>query len=271
MSLLRKMTYKDKGSYESSPPCIHHVYDLHEPIPVGLIFWRANICVAQLQCVAMCCSVLYCVAVCCSVLQRVAVYYSHEPIPVLRKMVSTAKCLPLTKIERRACQCVAVWCGVLQCVAVCCSVAQDGKHGKALATGEEKERSMSVYCSVLQCVATCCNVLQCCARWWARRSAYHRHSCDYPLTNSALSSFKCVVVCCSVLQCVAVCCGVAQDDEHGKVLATDNLSSILWQTQRYTRLSVLQRVAVCCSVLQFAQDGKHSEALAAEYPTIIFW
>jgi len=25
-SLLRRMTYKDKGSYESSPPCISHMY-----------------------------------------------------------------------------------------------------------------------------------------------------------------------------------------------------------------------------------------------------
>jgi len=28
-SLLRKMTYKDKGSYESSPPCMHKMYTRH--------------------------------------------------------------------------------------------------------------------------------------------------------------------------------------------------------------------------------------------------
>jgi len=84
-ALLRKMTYKDKRSYESSPSCTR--------ISRGLI---ACICSALqhrslrysvLQCVAACCSVLQCVAVCCGVMQ-----------------------------------CVAVWCSVLRCVAVCCSV-----------------------------------------------------------------------------------------------------------------------------------------------------
>jgi len=55
MSLLRKMTYKDKGLYESSPPCTRIVCNVMH-------------CV---ECLAVYCSVLWCVAVRCSVLQCV--------------------------------------------------------------------------------------------------------------------------------------------------------------------------------------------------------
>jgi len=82
-SLLRKMTYEHKGSYESSPPCMYLV-----------AIWTCNV----LSLVAMCrCCVLSLVATCGSVLQCFAVFCS-----VL--------------------QCVAVCCSVLQCVAVCRSV-----------------------------------------------------------------------------------------------------------------------------------------------------
>jgi len=131
------MTYKDKGSYESSPPCrntVHPKAHVRVPrVPVSALFQYVQL----FQCVAVysgvfqhiqkrrcelhrvCCSVLY-VAVCCSVLQCAAVCCS-----VL--------------------QCVAVCCSVLQCVAVCCSVLQ----------------CAAVCCSVLQCVAVCCCFLQC--------------------------------------------------------------------------------------------------------------
>ena len=50
------MTYKDKGSYESAPPCMYKRQVGEETIG---------------ECVAVCCDVLQCVAVCCSVLQCV--------------------------------------------------------------------------------------------------------------------------------------------------------------------------------------------------------
>ena len=91
-ALLRKMTYKDKGSYESSPPCTR--------ISQGLIactcsaLQHRSVRYSGLQCVAVCCSVLQCVAVCCSVMRCVALYCN-----VLH--------------------CVALCCIVLHCVAVC--------------------------------------------------------------------------------------------------------------------------------------------------------
>jgi len=45
-SLLQKMTYKDKGSYESSPHCTRHCNIVH--------------CVAGWHCVVLCCTVLQC-------------------------------------------------------------------------------------------------------------------------------------------------------------------------------------------------------------------
>jgi len=96
-SFLRKMTYKDKGSYESSPLCILAIDTLFHFFSFKPIFWfgfyrekyHVAVCCSVLQCVAVRCSVLPCVAVRCSVLQ-----------------------------------CAAVCCSVLQCAAVCCSVLQ---------------------------------------------------------------------------------------------------------------------------------------------------
>ena len=80
-SLLRKMTCKDKGSYESSPPCISmcntngscHTHDEYKWVMshismrhVPPVNWPNTVCCSVLQCVAVCCSVLQCVAVCCS-------------------------------------------------------------------------------------------------------------------------------------------------------------------------------------------------------------
>ena len=100
-SLLRKMTYKDKGSYESLPPCNTEWHILIIMfLSVCRSCWMSDcvaVCCSVLQCVAVRCSVLQCVAVCCSVLQGVAVCCS-----VL--------------------QCVAVCCSVLQCATVCYSV-----------------------------------------------------------------------------------------------------------------------------------------------------
>jgi len=57
-ALLQEMTYADKASCGSSPPCTTY---------------RLLQCVAVCRSVCGCCRVLQCVAVCCSVLQCVAV------------------------------------------------------------------------------------------------------------------------------------------------------------------------------------------------------
>ena len=59
-ALLRKMTYKDKASYGSSPPCT-------PPSPLILIS-RALACVCVCVCVCMCVRVFVCVFVCVCVL-----------------------------------------------------------------------------------------------------------------------------------------------------------------------------------------------------------
>jgi len=123
-SLLRKMTYKDKGSYESSPPCmcneretfwrrsccreryLHHL--LHAPLRATVPCLPAIVCTAS-----SCISCRTTLSVCCSVFQ----------------------CVVVSMVQR-----VAVCCSVLQCVAVCCSVLQ----------------CVAVCCSVLQCVAIVC-------------------------------------------------------------------------------------------------------------------
>ena len=67
-SLLQKMTYKDKGSYASSPPCISKSYFLHTScVCCGVLqqFFDIECAYSSLEC----CSVLQSVAVCFSVLQ----------------------------------------------------------------------------------------------------------------------------------------------------------------------------------------------------------
>ena len=100
-SLLRKMTYKDKGSYESSPPyttivlftiyniaryiCMHtytytyiHTYIrtyMCTRVYIHRYTQPNNTNISYYINILVCCSVLQCVAVCCSVLQCVA--YKH--------------------------------------------------------------------------------------------------------------------------------------------------------------------------------------------------
>jgi len=91
--LLRKMTYKDKGSYESTPPCkwktTRQTIELSRHCSQDMTAFA--VCCSAMRSVAMCCreccSVLQCVAVCCGALR-----------------------------------CIAVRCRMLQSVAVCCKV-----------------------------------------------------------------------------------------------------------------------------------------------------
>ena len=59
-ALWRKITCRDKASYDSTPPCTVNAAANRVCVAV---------CCSVLQRVAVCCSVLQCVAVCCSVLQ----------------------------------------------------------------------------------------------------------------------------------------------------------------------------------------------------------
>ena len=93
-SLLRKMTCKDKGSYESSPPCIvktitelsrtllskcHELYGRNTKTPFIIFRFSMisllDVCCSVLQCSAVCCIVWQCVAVCCGVLYFVRYKY----------------------------------------------------------------------------------------------------------------------------------------------------------------------------------------------------
>ena len=146
-SLLREMTYKDKGSYESSPPCMRLVAVVSFESPIleycdwsrqcMMIDAYDSFCVAV--CAAVCCSVLQCVAVCCS--QNCTEW-------VIYLLAFTVLC-----------------CTVLHCAAVCCSVLQCVL------------RNVAVCCSVLQCVAVCCSVLQ-------RVAGRCRHSYKYSQTHT---------------------------------------------------------------------------------------
>jgi len=137
---LRKMTHKDKASYDSTPPftsCTKtlniQVYDLNTPL---------------------------CVCV-CYVYMCVHAYTKREETKEeswgvnerargrggrnhSQKKHSKRASFALISKNR---QCGAVCCSVLQFGVVCCSMWQ----------------CVEVRCSVLQCVAVCCSVLQCVA------------------------------------------------------------------------------------------------------------
>ena len=171
-SLLRKMTCKDKGSYESSPPYSNEACHM----------WMRRVTCEWIMSCRGCCSVLQyvnvyirtmrcayqCVAVCCSMLQYVNVNELCHVVGVIVNMYVNV----YIRTMRCAYQCVAVCCSVLQCVAVCKCVYS------------YHEMCVAVCCSVLQCVAVC-------------KCIYSYHE-------------MCVSVSCSVLQCVAVCCSVLQ-------------------------------------------------------------
>jgi len=125
-ALLRKMTYEDKASYDSTPPCstltflrfstCHRVpaarcvrHDWFICVTRLIDTWR-DFFTCDLLRMLLCCSVLQCVAVCCSVLLQCVVVYCSC---VLQLFVTVTFC---------KCLCVAVCCRVLHCVAVCCSV-----------------------------------------------------------------------------------------------------------------------------------------------------
>jgi len=113
-ALLRKMTYTDKASYDSTPLCTckedgnQREWLLPPNLTTKRVYFVAVHCVVlhcvaargrALQCVAVRCSALQCVAVRCSALQCVAVRWSVW-------------------------QCVAVRGSALQCVAVHCNASQ---------------------------------------------------------------------------------------------------------------------------------------------------
>ena len=146
------MTYKDKGSYESSPPCT--VQHLDAPLFVCFVLrltfrWVSSggFLLIVLQCVDVCGCVLqrvamgegvpWCVAV-CSVLQCVAVY-----------------CCRPRRSPRRGWSTV---CSVLYCVAACCcffSVLQCVGAGLLAILHSSKGEFECVTVCVAACVAAC--------------------------------------------------------------------------------------------------------------------
>ena len=133
-ALLQKMTYKDKASYGSLPPCsimFHSKEFLILPKEPDIQEKSCASCV-----VAACCSMLQCVTVhescCCSEAQRVAVNHS-----VLLCVTACQKSSALILVYTN--HIVAVWCSVLQRIEMSCSSAQ----------------RVAVWCrmSALQCVA----------------------------------------------------------------------------------------------------------------------
>ena len=105
-SLLRKITYKDKGSYESSPPCIVQPLDsplfclLCPQVDIPMNFFPGR----WVQCVDVCCSVL----------------------PWERECRDVLHCFAVCSVLL----CVAVSCSVLQCVAVyCCRPRRSPRRG----------------------------------------------------------------------------------------------------------------------------------------------
>ena len=80
-ALLRKMTYKDKASYGSSPHCSERTlakFRMGSERTHTHVLQCVAVCCSVLQCVAVRCSELQCVAVCCSVLQCVSRYDIHS-------------------------------------------------------------------------------------------------------------------------------------------------------------------------------------------------
>jgi len=135
-SLLWKMTYKDKGSYESSPPknvCVR--------LDFTTLSCHVRTLTSQVTCFAdFSCSGLQCVAVCCSetwshylVVSRTHIdesrpwhllmCMSHDPNNVCARLnLTTLSCHVRTLASQVTCVCwfqlqwAAVCCSVLQCV-----------------------------------------------------------------------------------------------------------------------------------------------------------
>ena len=132
-ALLRKMTCKDKASYDATPPCTAHLYVC---VLVGCV------CV----CVLIECAYVY-VCVCAMSL----LYWKRDPRVISEQMYHE---LSLSL------QHTATHCNTLQhqCIMDCRSHCNTLQH---TATHCNTLQHTAVCCSELQCVAVCCSVLQC--------------------------------------------------------------------------------------------------------------
>ena len=173
-ALLRKMSYKDKGSYESSPPCtilserpyfggssllrhwIVYSVDFRKSPKIriytfpGFLWaprsWARPVTIFKSQPIA-----------------RFAIEYNFKSW-FLRIL---SRCVTFTPLEcecRSVLQFVAMRYSVLQCVVVCWGVFENLFVLRNIHTTRMwMWWCVAVCCSMLQCVAVCCSVLQCVA------------------------------------------------------------------------------------------------------------
>jgi len=112
-ALLRKITYKDKVSDDSTPPCTR--------VPLAL---RRHLHCIALQCVALCCIVFRCVAVCWRLYRpgiRIPFALSRPWCACVRARVHVCVCTRVrvcAHVHARACLCVIV-CVCAFCICVC--------------------------------------------------------------------------------------------------------------------------------------------------------
>ena len=218
-SLLLKMTYKDKGSYESSPPCTDKTYcrtflnsnnflyklvfqeseyvaDVYEYKRVNFMcinksswrnLWSLTTRESTLQPTSTHCNTLQRTATRCNTL--------HHTAPHCTTLHHTAThCIAL--------QHTATHCNALQHTAMHCN-----RYSRALTTRESNpivfeegtlpHRVNRSFQSVLQCISVCWNVLQC-----ENSVLAHR------INRLCRNVLQRVVVRCSALQRGGVCCSV---------------------------------------------------------------
>ena len=159
-AFLREMTYIDKASNGSLPPCTLHVKKKisYQKSAINTDDYRLlvnifyTITTAQMSTVAFrhCSTAQKSDLEVRSTSQKSEKYFSKRTL--FEKYCS--KIWSRGTLHVCVLQCVAVCCSVLQCVAVCCNVLQ------CVAVCCSVLQCVAVYCRVLQYIAVCCNTLQ---------------------------------------------------------------------------------------------------------------
>jgi len=143
-SLLRKMTYKDKGSYECSPPC------------------TSSFCSSTLTLLhpATHCNTLHHTATHCNTLQHTATHCNYIQVCCFHGAVAIL--CPLSQTHTHMCVCGWVCACVCECICMCVCVCACVSSLRGPIESSVLQR-VAACCRVLQCVAVCCSVLQCVA------------------------------------------------------------------------------------------------------------
>jgi len=192
-SLLRKMTYKDKGSYESSPPLYYvHINDSWDTrIRTGLLLY-IRLCIFMYICLYRKHVYIYLYAytyvythihICihtyiAATSSHVSSYVWIISLEWILHVMSPYWIMPFNIYKsRHTCGCVMSRERVMSHI----SMRHVCLHPRVVLS-----RYVAVSCSVLQCVAECGSMLQ--------------------RVSVCCSVLQRVAVYCSVMQCVAVCC-----------------------------------------------------------------